>query len=191
LLRTADRAYLAGLGDPFGSPCYCELLATTQPEDAPTLKWYILTNGHGFTPERYAAIPTHAQIDRVQFSIDAATEETYALNRQSDWSTLCDNLAFVGGLRRNGILDQLDISMVVQRNNYKEAVEFVEFGKANNVDSVLFSCLLPMRDLLIDVADRSVLMRRHPENEQATKMLDLAKTRGKDLGVNVMVEMPR
>lgn len=191
LLRTADRAYLAGLGDPFGSPCYSELLATTQPEDAPTLKWYILTNGQGFTPERYTAIPTHRQIDKVQFSIDAATEETYALNRQSDWGRLCENLAFVGGLRCDGVLDQLDISMVVQKNNYKEAIQFIDFAKANSVDNVLFSCLLPMRGVLIDVAERSVMRPKHPEYSQAIARLESAKLHGKDIGVNVMVEVAR
>ena len=191
LLRTADRAYLAGLGDPFGSPCYSELLATTQPEDAPTLKWYILTNGQGFTPERYAEIPTHRQIDQLQFSVDAATEETYALNRQSDWGRLCDNLAFVGGLRNDGPVEQLDISMVTQRNNYREAVAFVDFGKAHHADNVLFSCLLPHDSIGSTYAERAVLRPTHPEYAAAITMMDAARTRGKEIGVNVMVEMAR
>jgi len=193
LLRTADRAYLAGLGDPFGSPCYSELLATTQPEDAPTLNWYILTNGQGFTPERYEAIPTHAQMDKVQFSVDAATEKTYGLNRQSDWGKLCDNLAYVGGLRRDSIVEQLDISMVVQQNNHREAVSFVDFGKANHVDNVLFSCLLPMEGSGIGSAhdDVAVLKPGHAEHADAVESMEAARERGRRIGVNVMVENAR
>jgi len=192
LLKTADRAFLAGLGDPFGSPCYSELLRTVQPDDAPTLKWYILTNGQGFTQKRYEEIPTRRQIDAVQFSIDAACPETYAQNRSSNWRRLIDNLAFAGSLRRSGYLDKLDISMVVQWNNYKEAVAFVELAKAHSVDTVLFSALLPQgtyRDA--DYLHRAVHLSMHAEHGNAMQCLTNATIVGADNGINVTVEMPR
>lgn len=189
LLATADRAFLAGLGDPFGSPCYWRLLRTTEPEHAPTLKWYILTNGQGFTPERYAQIPTRDQIDSVQFSIDAATPETYAINRNSNWGRLLANLAFAGQLRHDGKLDKLDISMVVQQNNYREIPAFVELAKANHVDTVLFNGLLNQGTYqYADYTARAVCAQRHAEHKAAMALLDQAK---QTEGIDVIVELPR
>lgn len=189
LLATADRAFLAGLGDPFGSPCYWRLLRTTEPEHAPTLKWYILTNGQGFTPERYAQIPTRRQIDSVQFSIDAATAATYAANRNSNWQKLMENLAFAGQLRSDGKLDKLDISMVVQWNNYKEIPAFIELAKRNHVDTVLFNALLAQGTYKdADYLHRAVHLPHHPEHADAMKIIDIAR---QATGVSVLVEMPR
>lgn len=189
LLRHADRAFLAGLGDPFASPCYWDLLKTTTPEDAPTLKWYILTNGHGFDREHYDAIPTREQIDAVQFSIDAACPETYAQNRNASWSHLIDNLAFAGSLRRAGLLETLAVSMVVQWNNYKEAKAFVELAKQHSANEVIFNTLLPQGTFQdADYLHRAVHLPTHPEHAAAMELLENVRS---DTQVKVTVEMPR
>ncbi len=189
LLRTAERAFLAGLGDPFGSPCYRELLMTTAIGDAPSLKWYILTNGQGFTPDNYYAIPTHAQIDAVQFSIDAACKDTYLQNRQSNWERLIANLSFAGSLRRDGLIPKLEISMVVQWNNYKEIPAFIELGRVHSVDKVMFSALLPQGTYAdADYLHRAVHLPIHSEHAETMRLLDEAKQCSFP---QVTVEMPR
>jgi len=189
LLANADRAFLAGLGDPFGSPLYWELLSTVQPIEAPYLIWYILTNGQGFTPANYEAIPTRAQIDSVQFSIDAATPATYRLLRGGNWSRLIDNLAFVGQLRREGRLKQLDISMVVQYANYKEIPAFLDLGKAHSVDTVVFNALLNQRTYSDeDYRGRAVHKPDHQAHKEAMALLEAAKA---EKEIKAIVEMPR
>lgn len=192
LLKNADRAYLAGLGDPFGSPCYWELLSTTQPEDVPTLKWAITTNGQLFTPERYHAIPTRKQIDMVHISIDAATPETYRLNRNGKWDLLIAALSFAGALRRSYQIDTLEISMVTQQNNYREAVKFVQLASNHSVDTVKFSALLAQGTFTdSDYLQRAVHIHSHPEFDAAIKAIQNAHALGMRLGINVTVEGPR
>jgi wyosine [tRNA(Phe)-imidazoG37] synthetase (radical SAM superfamily) len=192
LLKHAKRAQFAGDGDPFGSPIYRDMLMTLQPKDVPDLKWFILTNGQGFTPRRYEAIPTREQIDRVQFSIDAATPETYQQNRDSDWGLLMRNLGFAGGLRADGPIEQLDISMVVQSNNYRETRNFVDLAAQNNVDNVQFSCLLP-QGLCIgeEYKRRAVHVHSHAEHAAAMEAITEALAYGQEVGVRVKVELPR
>lgn len=188
LLKTATRAFLAGQGDPFGSPCYWDMLSTIQPEEAPDLKWYILTNGLGFSESNYEAIPTRAQIDSAQFSIDAATPDTYAANRGGSWGRLLANMAFVADLRRAGILAKWEVSMVVQANNYREAPAFVAMAKEYGCDGVIFNSLLRQVYSEEEYHERAVLRPWHPERDRATSVLNDVKDTP---GINVFVEIPR
>ncbi len=170
LLWDAEWAYLAGLGDPFGSPSYRRLLMELQPEDAPDLSWHIQTSGLGFTPNALSSIPTRSQIKSVQFSIDAASAATYAINRRADWGLLLDNLKFAGLLRYCGKIDTLAISMVVQQNNWREMEEFYLLGQRNSVDIVQFNPLLYQHTFTRDEHQRRAVQEPgHPEHADFAK----------------------
>ena len=196
LLKTARRAFLSGLGDPFGSPLYRELLYGTQPGEAPDVKWFILTNGLGFTSDAYSGIPTRAQIDAVQFSIDAASPETHRQNRipvhvrdADAWDRVLNNLAFASQLRRDGFLESLVVSMVVQWNNYKEVPAFIELAKRHSADTVIFSELGQQGTYCeSDYRQRAVCNIGHPEHNAAISLLTEAK---RATGIKVIVEMLR
>ncbi len=61
----------------------------------------------------------------LSISIDAATKETYFINRGGDWDTLLTNMNFISKLG----LEDVTISMVVQDNNFQEMKQFVQLGK--------------------------------------------------------------
>lgn len=189
LLRKAEWASVAGLGDPFGSPVYRHLLMTLTPTEAPKLRWHIQTNGLGFTREMIRSIPTWRQIESVQFSVDAATPDVYAGNRGGNWNRLLENLAFVSEMRRRGPVKQLAISMVVQENNWGQMTDFWRFGREHGVDVVQFNALLNQNTY--DEAEyklRAVHLPGHRSNTKFRKACDTIRTY---TNPRVLLEMPR
>jgi hypothetical protein len=71
-------------------------------------------------------------------SCDAASPETYTLNRGADFAVLVENLHFIGRLRTAGKLQHFVMNFVVQKNNYAEMRQFVELGQSVNADVVMF-----------------------------------------------------
>jgi hypothetical protein len=190
LVRRAETVCLAGLGDPFGSPLYFALLTSIQPEEAPDLHWYILTNGLGFTPENYEKIPTRGRIRGVQVSIDAASEEVYRLNRGGSWPRLLDNLVFLSSLRHAGRIGTLDISMVVQENNWGQIHEFAQMGVEFGVDRVQYNALLQQGQCSsAEYRRRAVHREGHPLRRKLLAALE--DVRRQAAGLEIIVEMPR
>jgi wyosine [tRNA(Phe)-imidazoG37] synthetase (radical SAM superfamily) len=102
----------------------------------------VQTNGLLFTRERWARIArSHAAIDWISVSVDAAREDTYRKNRGGDFRKLLDCLEFVGELRRAGTIELFFINFVVQENNFREMKEFMELGKKHGCDLVEFQCI--------------------------------------------------
>lgn len=187
LLRHAEWAYLAGLGDPFGSPAYRRLLMDLQPDDVPLLNWHIQTNGIGFTPEAYGMIPTRRQVVSVQVSVDAATEATYRENRGGDWRQLMSNLDFLAGLRSDELVRQFCISFVVQANNWLEMEAFVELGESLGVDAVLFNALLDQGTYKPgEYQTRAIHLPEHSEHVNAMAAIERLAN-----NPSVRVEIPR
>lgn len=189
LLRNAEWAYLAGLGDPFGSPSYRRLLTELQPEDAPGLSWHIQTNGLGFTPSALADIPTRSQIKSVQFSIDAASAATYAVNRRADWELVTDNLTFAGHLRQRDEIDLLAISMVVQANNWREMEEFYRLGERHSVDIVQFNPLLYQHTFTRDEHRRRAV--QEPGHADRAAFVQACRAMRDRTSPRVVIEVPR
>lgn len=142
----AELLYITGSGDPFGSPFFRKWLRTMRSEDMPRLQQiYLHTNALLWTPEMWETIPADIRplVRITEISIDAATPETYAINRRGGkFDTLLRNLEFISTLRRNGPLRELVVHMVVQENNFREMPAFVELGRRFRADRVYFSCLV-------------------------------------------------
>ena len=77
-------------------------------------------------------------------SIDAVTKETYEqkIRCGGNLEQLKKNMKFASELRKKGELCYLRMNFVVQRNNYKEMIPFVQWGEELGVDEIFFTKIL-------------------------------------------------
>ncbi len=145
-LKDADYLHITGSGDPFGSPYFRKWLQTMNREEMPNLQEiYLQTNGQLWTPRLWNTIAENVRqlIISADIGIDAATPETYAINRRGGtFEQLLKNLEFISSLRQNGPLRFLKMSMVVQANNFREMPDFVRLGHRFGADTIYFSQLV-------------------------------------------------
>jgi glycosyltransferase involved in cell wall biosynthesis/MoaA/NifB/PqqE/SkfB family radical SAM enzyme len=175
-LRDARVLYITGSGDPFGSPHFFEWLCTMDTAKMPNLeRIHLHTNGLLWTPRRWQTIPekTRSLIRAATVSIDAATAETYAVNRRGgDFETLLQRLAFISGLRRNGPLAYLEIHMTVQANNFQEMPLFARLGRGHDCDRVSFHQLLDWGSFSpAEYAARAIQLPSHPQHQALLEQL--------------------
>jgi len=137
---TINRLIITGSGDPFVSKLYLKFLRTFDPKSAPHLRIQLSTNGTLLDEEMWDSICNDA-IDFIDISIDAATPETYKLNRGGDFARLVRNLEFIGDLRTYGEIETFQIHFVVQANNFREMPAFAELGIRCNCDRIVFKQL--------------------------------------------------
>ena len=131
---------LAGSGEVFASPAYGKVYESK----ACNPKYIrLLSNGTLFTPANWKHFKEgkSAKI-MLTVSVDAATKETYSQIRRGDFDALRKNMEFASELRKKGELCYFRMNFVVQRENYKEMVPFVEWGKELGVDELFFTKIL-------------------------------------------------
>jgi MoaA/NifB/PqqE/SkfB family radical SAM enzyme len=136
-LKDAYRLHITGSGDALGSSLFHSFLREFDPQLFPQLRISLGTNAVLLTPHTWDRICNEV-IDMVVASCDAASPETYALNRGADFAVLVENLHFIGRLRTAGKLQHFVMNFVVQKNNYAEMRQFVELGQSVNADVVMF-----------------------------------------------------
>ncbi len=176
VLNDLEWLSVSGSGDPFASAPHLELLRSLSPERYPHLKVKLHTNGLLFDERAWESLGSaRSMIRAVEVSVDAATPETYALNRGGDWTALWQNLAFIGTVRAQGPVQDLQLSYVVQANNWREAPLFVEVAKVLLVDRVFFSAIrnwgtFSEDEFNVRAAHRLGHPDRHALREQFTHM---------------------
>jgi MoaA/NifB/PqqE/SkfB family radical SAM enzyme len=175
-LPEARYLYITGSGDAFGSPFFNEWLRTMQFDKTPKLEHiHLHTNAQLWTPRMWSQIPdiVRERIRSAEISIDAATSETYAVNRRGgSFERLLENLAFVRTLRRDGPLKRLTVSMVVQENNFREMPDFVRLGQRFAADCVYFSQLVNWGTFSDkEYRDRAVHFSAHPRHGELLELL--------------------
>jgi len=143
LLPHIHELLLSGDGDPFASPHYRSIMAILDKKRFPNLYLSILTNGVLFTEDEWNRFENiHDLLHSLSVSVDAATPETYhIIRRGGDWKRLMQNLEFLAGLHRKGIIPFFDLNFVVQRRNFREMKAFAELGMRLGVDKVRFARL--------------------------------------------------
>ena len=133
---------MAGNGEVFYSKAYKELYMD---ESCKNIKWIrLLSNGMLFNEANWNEFikGKTAQI-MLTVSIDAATRETYEkVRRGGNFDVLRKNMEFASKLRKDGNLSYFRINFVVQSENYKEMIDFVEWGVELGVDEVFFTKVL-------------------------------------------------
>ena len=170
-LKDVERLDITLSGDAFGSAVFFKFLRDFDASAYPNLRITLCTNGLLFTERNWDRICKTA-VDVVYISIDAATPETYAINRGGDFSLLLENLHFVGQLRTSGALKQFTISFVVQANNFREMPAFAALGKSVNADNVLFIQVgNPGVFSTDEFQRRAVHLPSHPEHHDLLEVL--------------------
>jgi Radical SAM superfamily/Iron-sulfur cluster-binding domain len=170
-LPEARFLYITGSGDPFGSPFFRKWLQTLRRADAPRLEViHLHTNAVLWTERIWATLSEDIRplIKHADISIDAASPETYAINRRGgEFATLLRNLEFIATLRRAGPLQWLGINMVVQANNFVEMPDFVRLGRRFGVDTVYFHQLVNWGTFSDEeFRRRAVHLRDHPRHRE-------------------------
>jgi len=142
LFKETKRVLLSGAGEVFASPVYMDFLYKMDEKKFPNLKITIRTNGLLLNPVNWGKIKNaHYAIDEINISIDAATKNTYEQVRYGGkFDKLINNLEFVKKLKNNNHYI-LTTNFVVQWQNFKEMIPFIELAKEFNFDNIMFSQL--------------------------------------------------
>lgn len=176
-LRDARMLLVTGSGDPFGSPFLRRWLQTLDRENMPKLeRIHLQTNALLWTKRTWRTIPEDIRslVRSAEISIDAASAETYSINRRGgEFERLIENLEFIGTeLRTQGPLEWLKISMVVQQNNFREMPAFVRLAQRYNADQVYFGKLINWGTFTQEEYDqRAVHLESHPEHYKLRDVL--------------------
>ncbi len=171
-LKDARELNVTLSGDAFGSPIFFNFLREFDAAQHPDLRITLCTNGIGLTERNWNRICNEA-VDVVYISMDAATTETYAINRGGDFEKLLDNLHFVGTLITSGKIKGFTISFVVQANNYHEMPAFAALGDSVNASSVMFIQLGNTGVFTQEEYERRAIhLPTHPEHQQLLEVLN-------------------
>jgi MoaA/NifB/PqqE/SkfB family radical SAM enzyme len=112
-------------------------------------------------------------IAHLQVSIDAARPETYAIVRRPGlWEELRPNLDFICKIRRSGEIPSLGINFVVQKDNFREIIEFIQLGKELGVDFVLFQRMFNFGSFTEEAfRERDIASPMHPDHGEFRELL--------------------
>lgn len=135
---------------------------------------HLRTNALLWTQRIWDSIPepTRRLIRSATISIDAASEEIYAVNRRGgEFRTLLNRLALISELRLDGPLEYLEFHMTVQRNNFQEMPAF-ELARRSGADRGSFHKLLDWGSFTSgEFTDRAVHEPTHPDHHAFLDML--------------------
>jgi organic radical activating enzyme len=147
LLRHAEEVMITGSGDPFGSNHFRNLIKRLNEQDFSHLKIDLHTNGQLWDERAWTELGLQGRVRYAQISIDAARADTYAIVRRGgNFERLLKNLAFIKRLRQSGEISELEFSMVVQVQNFREMPELVQLGRAFGADTISFQ-MIRKRDI--------------------------------------------
>jgi MoaA/NifB/PqqE/SkfB family radical SAM enzyme len=140
LKKVNGHTYITGGGEAFASKHFRSILRALNREEYPGLYVYLITNGQLITPYRWSEFPNLSEmLAIVSVSIDAARAETYEkLRRPGKWEPLMKNLEFIAGMRRRDQIRRLGLNFVVQKENFREMLDFVALGDRLGADQIWF-----------------------------------------------------
>ena len=139
MCKDADAVYFAGNGDPFASRHYRKLISAIASR-YPHMKFLLHTNGILCNEANCAKLEILNQIDSVLISVNAAKKETYEkIMIGAKWERLEENIEWINRRIENGSINALHFSFVVQRENYTEMADFVEFARRHHASFSSFS----------------------------------------------------
>ena len=169
-LKDTREMVISTAGDAFGSATYHTFLRNFDASPYPELRLRLVTNGLHLTPKNWARI-CHENVDSMHISIDAATPETYRVNRGADFNRLVENLHFAGELRSSGQLQSLSLNYTVQANNFAEMPKFVALASEIHADTVLFIQLANGTFTQEEYQRRAVHQPSHPQHGELLEVL--------------------
>jgi hypothetical protein len=182
LLKKLDGAlYISGGGEAFASKHCRSILAVLNRRDYPGLYLHLITNAQLLTPQKWRDFPDLPEmVGTLSVSLDAAKAGTYEkLRRPGKWSPLMNNLELIARMRRSGEIRDFWINFVVQKDNYREMLDFVELGARLGVDQIWFQKVTNYGAYdEATFADIDVTSPRHPEHAELLEVLRSPLLRG-------------
>ncbi|MGH6822944.1 MAG: radical SAM protein [Methylocella sp.] len=175
LLRRAEVVNITGSGDPFGSNHFRNLIKRLNEGDFCHLKIDLHTNGQLWDERAWTELSLQGRVRYAQISIDAARPDTYAIVRRGgNFERLLKNLTFIKRLRQSGEISELEFSMVVQAQNFREMPEFVQLGRAFGADTISFQ-MIRKRDIFSGEEFEAAFIG-NPAHQDYPAFLDILET---------------
>lgn len=174
-LENAEFLYMNGVGDVFSSKCCKKVLSIIDRKKNKDLKIRFVSNGQLFNQKNWGEfLNIHGMLDEVSISLDSTIKDTYErLRWPGKFDNIMKNLDFLSDLHKQGQIKTFKISMVYQRENYKEMPEFIKFGKRLGCDNVIFMRLLNWGTYDVgDYMDRTVFLPHHDEHKEFIRIIN-------------------
>lgn len=174
LKNVRGHAYITGGGEAFASQHFRSILKALNRAEYPGLGIILITNGTMLTRSRWNDYPDLPEmISLLYVSLDAARAETFEkLRRPAKWSVVMKNLEHMAAMRRSGQLRSLGINFVVQKDNFREMLEFIELGERLGVDYYWFQRLASYGSFdQATFADLDVASPLHPDHTELLEIL--------------------
>lgn len=174
-LNKASYIVTCGNGDVFSSPLMMEMLEKLQPENE-ELRIQFETNGALFTKERWERIKHLGKFDlTVTVTPNSFEEHTFKyLNGGHDsLEHVIQNLYFMKELKQQGIINAIEISMVMQDRNFWELPAFAQRCIEDfDADKVVVKPLYKWFNLSEDnYWHKDVLNPMHPYHQEYLEMI--------------------
>lgn len=134
---------LAGNGEVFLSEAYRKIYLSKACAQVSHIR--LLTNGLLFTEKNWNQFYENNQNSEIilTVSIDAAKQETYEkIRRNGKFKVIQDNIELASRLRKEGKLSYIRMNFVVQKENYLEMPDFVEWATRIGADEAFFTKIL-------------------------------------------------
>ncbi|HEX2937841.1 MAG TPA: radical SAM protein [Ruminiclostridium sp.] len=140
-LEKVPLVIMAGSGEVFFSKVYRKLLFPQNSSKRDSIN--ILTNGTLMDSDILKTLSDTYKNIFISISIDAASEQTYKiLRRGGDWDRLQRNLETLSFYRKSSKVQGVRIRMVVQKQNYREMIDFVKMAQKFSFDEAFFTRIL-------------------------------------------------
>jgi hypothetical protein len=192
LKRVTGQTYITGGGEAFASRHFRGILRALNRAEYPGLRVYLITNGQLLTPARWREYPDlPAMLSIVSVSMDAARPETYErLRRPGKWEPLMENLRFLARMRRDGEVPRIGLNFCVQRDNFREMLEFVALGDELGVDTLWFQRLVNYGTYdEATFAGLNVSSPSHPDHPELLEILRHPSLRKPRITMNMLLAL--
>ncbi|MBQ8887501.1 MAG: SPASM domain-containing protein [Candidatus Gastranaerophilales bacterium] len=137
----------------------------------PKIKFNIISNGTLFTKERIEELDLKSRLSTVIISIHSATEKTYnKLVEHGNFKELIKNVEYLSELKKQGLLNGLQLNFVVTSINYKEMKKFAQLAKKLDAKAFFINYHRQIdSDSLMNELD--VSLPTHPKYNDIVKLL--------------------
>ena len=134
ILKNCKVVSLNGSGEVFASK-HCTNLVKAIAEEYPDIKFDFHTNALLCSEKMLKGLNIEDKVVAVDVSMHAYSRKTYnKIMRGSNYDIVRRNLQYLSGLRRRGTLKTLSLYFVVQKMNYKEMPDFINFAQKINAE---------------------------------------------------------
>lgn len=166
------RIHIGSDGDPFASLVYRNFIR--QCPRKPNITFSIQTNGLLLEKMYHKNKFLFEGMHTIGLSIDGCHKNSYEiLRRGGNFEMLKRNLSFLKKIKQHHGFKVI-FHCVVQKENYKEMLDYVEFAKEYDADRVWFNRIVDWKTHT-NFKDHDIVEATHPEHKDFVRELDLLR----------------